>query len=206
MTWQSDANELALFIVLGLGDTIWSIADKQRTVWHLYAHGNSQTSEQSIGEKCFKKITVYIPFDADLSILFCAKRALELERIAQLPSLFISDPVLLNSGCDFLGSFPATMNWSRVLPLFPLQGRWTCRQTRRWLFNLKNRCLETFSHAEQRHPWLLSILIHYTFPNTLSIFVFHLQPVCELSTCFQMEYWFNWMDSWYLILMSCAKR
>lgn len=44
-----------LIIVLGLGETIWSIADKQRTVWHLYPHGNSQTSEQSIGEKCFKK-------------------------------------------------------------------------------------------------------------------------------------------------------
>lgn len=48
-----------------------------------------------------QKITVCVPFDADLSILFCEKRTLELVRFAQLPSMFVSDPVLLDSGLDF---------------------------------------------------------------------------------------------------------
>lgn len=106
----------------------------------------------------------------------------------------------------FWGFFSSHDELEQSSATFLLRGRWTCRQTRRWLFNLKNRCPETPSHTEQRQSWQLSILIHYTFPNTLSISVFHLQSVSELSMWFQTGYWFNWMDNWYLILMSCAKH
>lgn len=40
------------------------------------------------------KTPLYVQSDTDLSILFCAKMALELMRLVQLPSVFISDPVL----------------------------------------------------------------------------------------------------------------
>lgn len=193
-----------LVIILGLGDMIWSITDKQRTVCCLYPMVIHKPHSSQLEKNASKK-SVYVPFDADLSTLFYAKRALELVRLAQLPSMFTSDLVSLDSGCDFFGLFPARMNWSRVLALLlPREGE-PAGRPRRWLFNLKNRCPKTLSYAQQRHPWLLSILIHYTFPSISSIFVFHLQPVCELAMCFQMGYWFNWMDSWYLILMSCAK-
>lgn len=43
--------------------------------------------------KIFKTL-LYVQSDTDLSILFCAKTALELMRLVQLPSVFISDPVL----------------------------------------------------------------------------------------------------------------
>lgn len=145
--------------------------------------------------KMLQKITVCVPFDADLSILFHKKRTLELVRLAQLPrSCIIRQWLGFFWGCFI-------MNWSRLLPLFSSKESEPAERPGGGCSIWGTEVWKAFS----RHPWLLDILIHYTFPNTLSIFVFHLQSVCELPMCFQTGNCFNWMDSWYLILMFCTK-
>lgn len=146
----------------------------------------------------------YVPFDTDLSILFCAKTALELGRLVQLPSMFISDPALLDSGWELLllFLFPATMNFCCISPLSKVN----LQTDQEMKFELESSSLETLSQDIPRYPWWFNILIHYTFLNKLSRFVFHEESTCELSVCFQRELCFNWMDSWHLILVPCAKH
>lgn len=100
----------------------------------------------------------------------------------------------------FWGCF--IMNWSRLLPLFSSKESEPAERPGGGCLIWGTEVWKAFS----RHPWLLGVLIHYTFPNTLSIFVFHLQSVCELPMWFQTGNCFNWMDSWCLILMFCTKR
>lgn len=153
--------------------------------------------------KMFKN-SRHVPFDTDLSILFCAKTALELVRLVQLPSMLISDPVSLDRGWELLllVLFPGTMNFC----CFPPPNKVNLQADQEVKFELKNSSLETLSQDIPRYPWLLNILIHYMFLSKLNRFVFHLQSACELSVCFQRGHCFNWMNGWHLILMPCAKH
>lgn len=117
-------------------------------------------------------------------------------RLVQLPSVFISHPVLLDNGWELflLVLFP-TMNFSSPSKV-------NLQADQEVKFELKNSSLETLPQDIPRYPWLLNILIHYTFLNKLNRFVFHLQSACELSVCFQRGHCFNWMNIWHLMLMS----
>lgn len=69
---------------------------------------------------------------------------------------------------------------------------------------------QLFGDTFSRHPQISLVTQHpdplYLFLNKLSRFVFHKQSACELSECFQREHCSNWMDSWHLILVPCAKH
>lgn len=83
--------------------------------------------------------------------------------------------------------FPATMNFCYFSP----PSKVSLQADQEVKFELKNSSLETLYQNIPRYPWLLNILIHYTFLNTLGRFVFHLQSACELSVCFQRGHCFN---------------